>query len=465
MAAGLLVAAISGQGQTAAFPGALGFGAYATGGRNGTVYHVTTLADSGTGSFRDAVSHSGRTIVFDVGGMITLNSAVSCSSSLTIAGQTAPGGICFNAGEVAFAGRNNVICRYIRIRPGSATASTGDDCLSLYQATNCILDHCSLAFGPWNNIDAVTCNNISIQHCIDANPIGQQFGAHTENVGAFYSWTYNIFANSHNRNPLAKINTVFINNVDYNCSAGYTTHTSTRFSHDVVNNYFVAGPASTSSSDFPWYQVDKNQSIYYSGNYDDANDNGTLDGSGTTPYWYQGTGTVLSSPWSSWTTVIPTLSAPLAWRYDVSTAGAFPRDDVDSLVISQVKTVGSGTTGTGTGTAGPSGALYQPDPDRPLQQRLWHHHWRHGPGQFQRRWHCGLLEAGGWFEHQYRVSVDQHRDRLHLAGELPEFSGRAARGHAIEHAGDHQPEPVCRRFFRQCGVQCDERHEWNHCLD
>ena len=358
MAAGLLVAAISGQGQTAAFPGALGFGAYATGGRNGTVYHVTTLADSGTGSFRDAVSHSGRTIVFDVGGMITLNSAVSCSSSLTIAGQTAPGGICFNAGEVAFAGRNNVICRYIRIRPGSATASTGDDCLSLYQATNCILDHCSLAFGPWNNIDAVTCNNISIQHCIDANPIGQQFGAHTENVGAFYSWTYNIFANSHNRNPLAKINTVFINNVDYNCSAGYTTHTSTRFSHDVVNNYFVAGPASTSSSDFPWYQVDKNQSIYYSGNYDDANDNGTLDGSGTTPYWYQGTGTVLSSPWSSWTTVIPTLSAPLAWRYDVSTAGAFPRDDVDSLVISQVKTVGSGTTGTGTGTAGPSGGLY-----------------------------------------------------------------------------------------------------------
>ena len=358
MAVGLLVAAISGQGQTAAFPGALGFGAYATGGRNGTVYHVTTLADSGTGSFRDAVSHSGRTIVFDVGGMITLSSAVSCSSSLTIAGQTAPGGICFNAGEVAFAGRNNVICRYIRIRPGSATASTGDDCLSLYQATNCILDHCSLAFGPWNNIDAVTANNISIQHCIDANPIGQQFGAHTENVGAFYSWTYNIFANSHNRNPLAKINTVFINNVDYNCSAGYTTHTSTRFSHDVVNNYFVAGPASTSSSDFPWYQVDKNQSIYYSGNYYDSNDNGTLDGSGTTPYWYQGTGTVLSSPWSSWTTVIPTLSAPLAWRYDVSTAGAFPRDDVDSLVISQVKTVGGGTAGTGSGTTGPSGGLY-----------------------------------------------------------------------------------------------------------
>lgn len=354
----MLGALSSGFSQTPAFPGAVGFGANATGGRNGTIYHVTTLADSGTGSFRDAVSHSGRIIVFDVGGMVTLNSAVSCSSGLTIAGQTAPGGICFNAGEIAFAGRNNDICRYIRIRPGSATSSTSDDCLSLYQATNCILDHCSIAFGPWNNIDAVTANNISIQNCIDANPIGQQFGAHTENVGAFYAWTYNIFANSHNRNPLAKINTVFINNVDYNCSAGYTTHTSTPFKHDIVNNYFVGGPAYSSSSDFPWYQVDKNQSIYYSGNYSDVNENSTLDGSATTPYWYQGTGTVLSTPWSSWTTVIPTVSAALAWRYDVSAAGAFPRDDVDSLLISQVKTLGSGTTGTGAGTAGPAGGLY-----------------------------------------------------------------------------------------------------------
>ena len=127
-----------------------------------------------------------------------------------------------------------------------------------------------------------------------------------------------------------------------------------------MNNYFVAGPAYGGSSDFPWFQVDNNQSVYEPGNLFDGNDNGALDGSTTTVYWYQGGsgGTVLSAPWSSWTSLIPTVPAPLAWRYSVSAAGAFPRDDVDSLIISQVKTLGNGTTGTGAGTTGPGSGLY-----------------------------------------------------------------------------------------------------------
>src|SRR6185295_20378142 len=75
--------------QTPSFPGALGFGSGATGGRNGTVVHVTNLNDSGPGSFRDAVSSGNRTVVFDVGGYISLSSAVSCQGNITIAGQTA----------------------------------------------------------------------------------------------------------------------------------------------------------------------------------------------------------------------------------------------------------------------------------------------------------------------------------------------------------------------------------------
>ncbi|HTL71948.1 MAG TPA: autotransporter-associated beta strand repeat-containing protein [bacterium] len=350
--------------QTPAFPGALGFGSIATGGRNGTVYHVTTLADSGPGSFRDAVSSGNRTIVFDVGGYISLNSAVSAKGDLTIAGQTAPGGgIGFKGGEISFAGRANIIMRHVRIRPGSDTASTSDDALSLYQAKNAIFDHCSFEFAPWNNIDGVgdsthVITNITFQSCIIANPTYQQFGCHSESVGGTWSWFYNVFANSHNRNPLAKVNTVFINNAEYNNSAGYTTHTSTRFKHDIVNNYFVYGPAS--GSNFPWYQIDNNQSIYSSENYLDSNKNTALDGGISSIYWYQGGGTVLAAPWSTWVTnaSVTVMSPALAWRYDVSLAGTLPRDEMDALIISQMKTLGNGPAGTTAGTAGPSGGLY-----------------------------------------------------------------------------------------------------------
>ena len=340
------------------FPGAYGFGSSATGGRGGTIYHVTTLADSGTGSFRDAVSKSGRIVVFDVGGYVALQSAVSVQGNITIAGQTAPGGgIGFKGGEISFADQSNIICRYIRIRPGSDTASTGDDCLSLFDATNCILDHVSLEFGPWNNIDAVGCAAITVQNSIDANPTFQQFGAHTESVGQNFSWFYNLFANSHNRNPLAKINTVFINNLEYNNSAGYTTHTSTPFKHDIVNNYFIDGPAS--GGDFPWFQIDDNQSIYFSGNLHDSDQNGALNGGVTVPLpGYQGGGTILTSPWSTWTTNVPVYNLNSTYRIAMSQAGALPRDDIDSLLLSQIKTLGSGTTGTGPGTAGPDGGLY-----------------------------------------------------------------------------------------------------------
>ena len=102
-----------------AFPGAEGFGRFATGGRGGTIYHVTNLNDSGEGSLRDAVSKPGRIIVFDVSGVIKLKSALVFSSNLTVLGQTAPGeGIQVYGERVSFSGANNIIVRYMRFRMG-----------------------------------------------------------------------------------------------------------------------------------------------------------------------------------------------------------------------------------------------------------------------------------------------------------------------------------------------------------
>jgi len=86
----------------------------------GAVYHVTNLGDSGTGSFRDAVSKSGRTIVFDTSGYIVVTSPVVVKSDLTIAGQTASGeGIGVMGREVSFSNSTNIVCRHIRFRQGS----------------------------------------------------------------------------------------------------------------------------------------------------------------------------------------------------------------------------------------------------------------------------------------------------------------------------------------------------------
>src|SRR5581483_3284081 len=181
--------------QVVAFPGAYGFGAMTTGGRGGTVYHVTNLNDSGAGSFRDAVSVGNRIVVFDVGGYITLSSEVAMKGNITVAGQTAPGGgIGIQGREVSFGSQSNIIVRHVRFRPGSGAPST-DNCLNFYQAHNVILDHVSVEFASWNNMDATTgdwtthpINGITVQNSIDADPIGQQFGAHTEAPNGQWSW-------------------------------------------------------------------------------------------------------------------------------------------------------------------------------------------------------------------------------------------------------------------------------------
>jgi hypothetical protein len=331
-----------------AFPGAVGFGSNATGGGSNAVYYVTTLNDSGSGSFRDAVSKGNRVVDFKVSGYIDLSSVVSVSSNLTINGQTAPGsGVGVMGREVSFSGASNIIVQDFRFRQGTLDTEKSKSSVNLLNASNLIFDHVSIEFGQWNDIDSVGASNITIQDSIIADPIGQQFGAHTQ-TGP-YTWYHDVFANSHNRNPLAKDNTQFINNVVYDYQAGYTAgNSSGHFSDDILGNYFIAGPATTNTGD-TYYQMG-NQSVYSSGNYLDSSKDGSLNGQSLA---VGGGATTLSAPWSSTTKSIPTSSAASAYSYVVANAGALPRDQVDSQVISNVTSLGHKgslwTTQTATG--------------------------------------------------------------------------------------------------------------------
>ncbi|MBJ7400611.1 Ig-like domain-containing protein, partial [Mycolicibacterium sp.] len=76
-----------------AFPGAEGFGAYATGGRDGSVIYVTNLNADGPGSLQWAIDQPGaRYILFKVSGLINTQIHLT-NGDVTIAGQTSPGGI------------------------------------------------------------------------------------------------------------------------------------------------------------------------------------------------------------------------------------------------------------------------------------------------------------------------------------------------------------------------------------
>ena len=264
------------------FPARLVSGADATGGRGGSVYHVTNLDDAGPGSFRDAVSKPDRTVVFDVGGYVTLQSEVSVASNITIAGQTAPGdGIGFRGAEVSFTGSSNDICRYIRCRESDLDSHHGKSGINVGKASNIILDHCSVQFAQWDDIDAVNGENITIQNCLIADPILQQFAIHSETENLTVA--YNLFVNVHNRIPLAKKDTQYVNNVIYNFQAGYTNGNSGGKSrHDIVNNYFITGPATTDAGK-AFFQLNANASVYALGNFEDKNDDGVLNGEAISP--------------------------------------------------------------------------------------------------------------------------------------------------------------------------------------
>jgi pectate lyase len=327
--------------QQLAFKGADGFGKFAKGGRDGSVYHVTTLADTGPGSFRDAVSQSKRTIVFDLSGVINIKSKISVQSEITIAGQTAPGdGITVYGDGVSISGKNNVICRYMRFR-GSINMSKGTCTVAIDSSQHVIFDHVSIEWGRWDNLHNKNSKDVTLQYCIVGEGIDPQiFGALLErptNLTVHHC----LWINNQSRNPKAKAGIEYVNNVIYNWGgSGFVGgHSAADSYQDLINNYIVAGPNSSNNFLTMFTATDH---VYQHGNYVDLNKDGVLNGRVITNEDFLKQGATLEPKPHNVAMSPKSIETPEdALKTIIAEAGAsMHRDAVDNRLIGCVKSLG-----------------------------------------------------------------------------------------------------------------------------
>lgn len=299
--------------ETLAFPGAEGYGRFATGGRGGEVIEVTNLNDTGTGSLRAALMARGvRTVVFRVSGTIYLNSDIIVSwGDLTIAGQTAPGdGICLANYSLVLRGKN-IIVRFIRVRVGDlgrTDGADGRDAIFCRYTDQIIIDHCSFSWSIDETASAYFNTNFTMQWCIASESL--RLSLHSkENHGYGGIWGgqgatfhHNLFAHHTSRNPRlngsrdmpaykAEIDfereiVDLRNNVIYNwssnsCYAGEPRDDGLPSLYNFVDNYYKRGPATPSSTNdrivAPTPVNGVYSQFYLSGNVTTASDTTSVD--------------------------------------------------------------------------------------------------------------------------------------------------------------------------------------------
>ncbi len=269
-----------------AFPGAEGAGKYTTGGRGSTtapttVFEVTNLNDSGTGSLRTALAGTvaSRTVVFRVCGTIHLVTQLNIPANTTLAGQTAPGdGICVADKQTTVKG-NNVIVRFMRFRLGDQYQNLGmvngsgdeDSFDSIGGYTGLIIDHCTFS---WGDDEALTCykgDNTTLQWNIISEGLNYSYHFETGDTdfehhgyggiwgGRHASFHHNLLAHLQGRNPrfdgsrnltpntAGQENAEFANNVLYDWGS-YTVNGGEGGNYNILNNYYKYGPSTGTGS-------------------------------------------------------------------------------------------------------------------------------------------------------------------------------------------------------------------------
>ncbi len=365
------------QAEIPAFPGALGGGKFSFGGRGGKVLTVTSLADKGPGTLREACETGGaRIIVFNVSGIIKLETPLIVRAPyITIAGQTAPGdGICI-AGESVWIDTHDVIIRHVRFRRGETNVGRRDDSIGGNPVGNIIIDHVSASWGLDENMsfyrhmyndstgkakeEKLPTVNVTIQNSIFSEALDTWNHAFGSTLGGENcTFTRNMWASNAGRNPSIGWNGVFnfTNNIVFNWVHRSLDGGDYTAMYNIINNYFKPGPA-TPTDEPIGHRILKPESgrsklgyhvygrCYVNGNHMEGYPAITADN------WAGGVQVEDQANTEGYTATMkynkpfpmpsyPIMTAEEAYDFVLANAGAtFPkRDAVDERVVKQVRT-------------------------------------------------------------------------------------------------------------------------------
>jgi pectate lyase len=320
-----VVLASAGAGATVREHPLEGYGADTPGGEGGVLYEVTSLADAGPGTLRDAVSASNRVITFAVAGRIELASTVRIAThNLTIDGSTAPdAGIVIVPANSAVTGAlvelrgcHDIILRHVRISDAPDT-SAGDNLRIWDGASDIVIDHCSLRRAGDGCLDISDgAHDVTVQWCIIAETVKNSL---VRTDVSDLSLHHNLYDRGDERNPQLDdaANVDMVNNVIFDWASNYGTRVRNGATANLIKNYYIAAPRSD-ASDAVVISPDAG-GVY-------------LDGNVFPPSCPAAATTGARYPAPAVTEMAPTaaLAAVLA------EAGAFPRDDEDEDYVAGV---------------------------------------------------------------------------------------------------------------------------------
>jgi hypothetical protein len=256
------------QAKVPAFPGAEGGGKFSFGGRGGRVYVVTSLADSGPGTLREACEAAGpRIVLFNVAGVIHLQKPVYIEAPyITIDGHTAPGdGVCI-ADNGLVDNVHDVVIRYLRFRRGNPDIFNRHGVHYGNPVGNIIIDHVSASWGSDQNIDTyrhmyqpptggpalkLPSVNVTIQWTISSealNTYNHAFGGDWGGRNSLFH--HNLLACNTGRNPSIAMtyDFNFVNNVLFNWRHRSLDGGGADSLYNIINNYYKPGPATETNA-------------------------------------------------------------------------------------------------------------------------------------------------------------------------------------------------------------------------